>query len=993
MSSIDPDHYKLSEEEGKKHMKYHTTLLGKPITYDPNKNAVDKNNAPIHRNFFWCGGKKFIMVGDEFTRKIGGAFNRAELQITEDGKHTDDWVEVKKYDQILIQLGEWMWGANWTGGKFIVDPEKTPISDAKEIERMGDNEPRMKKLFRFKHTNRSIKDMEELLKCLGFKPEQAPDLTRSAPPVDEQQITEKKKNQKKNFRAFQGKHEDSDDWKNALPDAELTENQKYVKKFYQGLIETKKSATTSQALVNTLYRVCVVNGIQPLDLVILNDGSKTIIQRDQAMKKYGVIFQHWNQTHITKTDFFKLPFNLYGVSVKQMPVKLETLASFLDDAEYKTYTPEEWDGKGGNLPNGEDPKINKDIVTDFGWNEDEKKYTWVQKPYATEKKKNQFPDFNKYANFSGVKQAKHAMIQFTNTIDHPKQWMPAKATSKDNWFFRGVPKAKHGDVGGNISDQDVKDGMEFLQTGKIPKARYAHLHKTNPEEYPDKEDKMENHYNPTLAIYKEYGLPYGDLAPANMFLRLAMSGAGWRRAEGLTATTLQAESLDALEHEDFGGKDENIHQGIYFDKDGFVVSTQAQADRYGVKTGTRTKATYSLAVKFFTRKTLKWDVPDHTVEIPAFSSDLIDTKDTINLVLRKANIGQIHVDQPQVMTTTNDGKEVPETNPDGSLKRKIIINFERATEEQKKKWHKKKKFYEWSGQKPTTKPTVDLEAGEVNSLSHTMKGKELFYTTMIGYPNQFIKASQLFNDGYKDDQPISFNGNAEKAYLAYPLREMYAMMEGTRITRKPTKLILREQEKNRQWKILVEHQTKVKPIIKPNANGFADIADAKGGCKGCKDGDIVPIGYQDAWKLQLDVMKYEYTHTNRYWIEHSVHSIRHLFAQTWLRQTLWDYAMVADMGHWEVIATLKDNYGSAPRNVLTDKVASAFARSLTETDGKVEESKESVSLSNALVSSNVVTGKIAKSFVTEGTLEEIKLTKKKREQTDQDADDEQEANA
>ena len=46
-----------------------------------------------------------------------------------------------------------------------------------------------------------------------------------------------------------------------------------------------------------------------------------------------------------------------------------------------------------------------------------------------------------------------------------------------------------------------------------------------------------------------------------------------------------------------------------------------------------------------------------------------------------------------------------------------------------------------------------------------------------------------------------------------------------------------------------------------------------------------------------------------YWYEHTLHSLRHVFAQYWLELSNYNYGFVADIGHWKTISIVKDVYG------------------------------------------------------------------------------------
>ena len=46
-----------------------------------------------------------------------------------------------------------------------------------------------------------------------------------------------------------------------------------------------------------------------------------------------------------------------------------------------------------------------------------------------------------------------------------------------------------------------------------------------------------------------------------------------------------------------------------------------------------------------------------------------------------------------------------------------------------------------------------------------------------------------------------------------------------------------------------------------------------------------------------------------YWYDHTLHSLRHVFAQYWLELSEYNYGFVATIGHWKTISIVKDVYG------------------------------------------------------------------------------------
>ena len=62
--------------------------------------------------------------------------------------------------------------------------------------------------------------------------------------------------------------------------------------------------------------------------------------------------------------------------------------------------------------------------------------------------------------------------------------------------------------------------------------------------------------------------------------------------------------------------------------------------------------------------------------------------------------------------------------------------------------------------------------------------------------------------------------------------------------------------------------------------------------------------------------------TDEYFYDKPIHSLRHTGAHLWLRRTNWDYGLVAEIGGWDDIQTLKKCYGAMPPEVVMAKIES-----------------------------------------------------------------------
>ena len=81
--------------------------------------------------------------------------------------------------------------------------------------------------------------------------------------------------------------------------------------------------------------------------------------------------------------------------------------------------------------------------------------------------------------------------------------------------------------------------------------------------------------------------------------------------------------------------------------------------------------------------------------------------------------------------------------------------------------------------------------------------------------------------------------------------------------------------------------------------------------------------------------KFRWKDPDGYWTSRPMHSIRHVFAQVWLRKSDWNFGLVAMFGHWKIIDTLKENYGERSNTVALQQMISLIAK--TES---IQETKE-----------------------------------------------------
>ena len=58
----------------------------------------------------------------------------------------------------------------------------------------------------------------------------------------------------------------------------------------------------------------------------------------------------------------------------------------------------------------------------------------------------------------------------------------------------------------------------------------------------------------------------------------------------------------------------------------------------------------------------------------------------------------------------------------------------------------------------------------------------------------------------------------------------------------------------------------------------------------------------------------------------------------------WNYGLVADYGHWQVMETLKENYGTIPSDMAKKQIAEGFAKTFDDSKKAQEFAKSRSSL-------------------------------------------------
>jgi len=821
---------------------YPATILGREVTVHPN----DKAKSKVKRGTKWKivdnprRTNWFIGDHDNIHQYPLGKNLKSNYIATVNGKRK--LVEAESYDKMVQAIGEIWYGAEWNSkeNKFEDVGNKKHNSPSK-MKVWVEEQPQKLRGWGAKN----IKDAIDIIK--GFDKE--PSIKQKEKTTDEMEFgTKKIEVTSQNYEKFKGIYNEKTKLYEPVAGGNLS-----ISNWRNGMKKDKKSSQTSDSLVGSLYAfLSVIGRSGNPEWLTVTLSNLDIETRMDHLVTAGRQYQHWVQTLYTPTTWWKLPFDIEGQHFEGMPTSLRQVEDNLENARVKHVMPSIWYRRGGDLPDG---TKGDEIMTQS--------------------------EANDYAGYSSVKAMKHAIASYISSeYGSPKGYWKMSDQPSGAFFSRGVPPAKYGTIGKDLTPEQVQKGMEFLRTGINPDIEG---------------DVPENHYNNALSFYEEFGSPYGELAPANMFFRVALSGTGWRKQEAVTCQTQELASYPADEDK----LKKKLKSGIYLDKE------------------------LGLGIKFMTRKTAKYDVPDHTSNIPPFSADLIDTTATINMVLKQANIGQI-----SVVYDTYQDKETGEWKmkfADGYPK------FEPATEEQKKEWHPAQRTFKYHGQTKTSEFAMNFDAG------HTPK-------VLVGADGQFLPVDEIEYSDQTKESTIKWDAQMERAYLYFPFKEMYAVMEGTGVKIRAPSQILKVRDEDNQFL-----KTKLGKKMKPVYNMFDKPTKAETMLKGKKMFGVgwattcgsgcspkfvgkIAVGYNNIQKMNQDDYRYDDESGGGvgYWISRPAHSIRHVFAQTWLNIFDWNYGLVADYGHWQVMETLKDNYGTIPKSLAKKQIAEGFAKTFAD---------------------------------------------------------------
>jgi len=711
--------------------------------------------------------------------------------------------------------------------------------------------------------------------------------------------------------------------------------QPYIEKWFAGMPkETKFNVRSYLARVFLL-----TNYLNPIRFMDLTTGSFNLPEdvRVDKLKRIVAIWKRWNLYFETNEEFYKEGW------IDKKYSETETL-HFPDNT---------WEG-----------------LKEF--NEREKK-TGLKRKYDAKQKAD---GARKTASDVLV-----AFVMYAPTIDGVSgKWKPDDQPPK-TLLSRKVADPAYKEHGQKIDDADVVKALKFLETGLVhhweQKKRDGKLVFTQLEKMNDKTMEMEDefepvnelvpndpktqkqHYNPALNEYEVFGSPYGKTKPASMLFRLSIL-CGWRKSEALTTPTRTITDVSLTHLADF--ESDQKPSGLEIDR----------------KTGL-------LKINFLTRKTKKRGAEGayFTAVIPPFSTKVMDSRDTIAMVCEKAGLGRwINTDYYTYKVVKHEDKET----------KKITTYY---VETPNDKWFPQIVPFTSDEKEKMFPPINDLTGKRLTTVktrTETIKNKSGVPSEwLIGENGQFYQqtaTSPLENQIPTYDLPDGTGkfgldkreeDNMVRAYLNFPLMECYAVMDGTSVATLADKAV--EDQAKEDFAYYEDHPNdtagksfKVFQMVK----GWSQVCDL--GC-GSDKGKKATKSYSK-YQMNQDNEKYQ-TEDQDYWLEHSIHSLRHLFAQLWLRKSKWNFGVVASRGHWETLDTLKKHYGGIDKKTLGDQMTEVFS-SDQDGENKMDQAIDrSIAIRNAQYSQEVAKVQ-TKQEVIEGVTMPEKEEKKKLEKKVED---------
>jgi len=499
-------------------------------------------------------------------------------------------------------------------------------------------------------------------------------------------------------------------------------------------------------------------------------------------------------------------------------------------------------------------------------------------------------------------------------------WLVGKQPS-GTLLSKKISETTYKTHGQNVDDKQIQQAIKFLETGiehqwrpdlREGKKIYIKLNETHPDGtsteirelvealYPKKGDKMDFHYNTTLKEYQRWGKPYAPDSPASLFFRIGIL-CGWRKVEGLTCPTRERTVEGQVKYSaGIVRKGENP-SGIHWDEQNAWLN-----------------------VAFLTRKTsrsskLKYD----NAVIPPFSSDVMDTRDTISLILRKAGRGDwenknyYNYDLDEDEEIEKDGEKIKNPYFNTWIKSDNLdwLPIVREFSDEELNDMFPQRTVKTRKNEATPKGEITLPRGKPSELIIGWQGQFYHVKSFQKNMNKWIPSWEL-PTGTELTKPE--DADMVSAYLTFPLRECYLMMKGSTMKKRSDSDIISQLDED----ALEDEKLK---IFELKNNGWA--TECKSGCQGFlkkERGELSEFKYS-AERMEQDVLRYK-TSDQDYWIYHANHSVRHIFAQLWLQKSDWNFGVVASRGHWETLDTLKKHYGGMHQEKYADFMIQVLAK-------------------------------------------------------------------
>ena len=843
------DNIKLDDDD------YQKELFGQEFWVHPNKQAKSRK----HWNWF-------VAPNEQKFGKQGYVDNPHAKVPKKVGELSSGYIEAETYMDQLIAFGEIWYGARYNPetNKFEKSVGRKAFNSfptfSRHIDSYAKSIKEQKKSLRGWSSD-NVTKLKQLVEAFNAEPStmpKSPYETRAEKGTGEDvsEATEMSMAMKKNF---------------------YTVDDGVIKKFEDYMIhDRKKSSKTTESLINYLYAFLSINGYSG-NPTFLTSGLTDLYSNDRyKMEKHLAemlgVYDHYATEYYTPAEWWsekwtmEEPFTSPEKEMDGMPISYADAKVFLTQAHRKDQRLRYW-------------KEQEELWGDAG--------------------------------HMATQAVRMAVASFIRAPVVPDKW-DLSPQQKGMAFFRAVKrleegKTKAGDLGYEVArnPDEVAIGLKFLETGIIHEFKVTGTKKgktLNPATGEEEEidvpikklvpaknpmtgeiDVPENHYNSSLSLYKMWGSPYGKFAPANMFMRLALSGTGWRASEGLTSQTKHLKD----------GKTKQL-SGIFLDIEN------------------------NLNIKFMTRKGFKWGNLTHSSVLPAMSSSMFQNRHTFELAMQKSNFGKFKSDDPDSDQYYEVERSLTQAEKEANNPAMEVFGY---------RYNKGKAILD------KNKLIYKRDAGEQSE-------------TLIGYPNQFFDIARIENIGNKpqeyktnpvtgeeDQDPLTgketYRALELKAFLYFPLKEMYSVMEHTGVKIRSVSTMKKEIEVDRVAYIKgIDRTGKTKKEIETKERKFKEF---KMDAMGFAVGEV--WGKQQREKLKQDMLRY--TSVDSYWRKKPMHSVRHLFAQIWLKQSGWNFGLVADFGHWSILDTLKVNYGDAPNT----QMANAMIRLWSESEDLAEKQR------------------------------------------------------